>query len=444
MNNMVIPPQVIETSDIALRLEQYVKNKGDRAWLDFYAGGAGQTLLELIAVLGSFDAYYRMVLTREMSLDFAQQESSVKEHAFNRGVITTVSKTLKYNLRIQAYGQVDFYRGQPIGILGDYIIYCLDNISAINQTFNIEVVVGHLIESKKPVSLSPLSTIEFSSEFEFVADSLERFEVNNEPVTLLSELNYLHKYNNRYCLRRVLPGSVRIYIGNGILGFYDSKATHVSYTFLGYNKDILSVVKNNPTFSIDNARLIDMTVIDTPTFGPSIDELRVLSVYYPLDGRIVQDKDYEGLILNHFGGILHDVYSFNLDPDQQVYLLTDPSTYSDSDLNNIKELVDSRRALGIKILYEVIDASNGKVLNFFLKVESKDYTKFQLVRTEVVNLLKEKTHKFMRRISSIKTSDVAVELTERFNCKFYVDIDSTYNFQPNEFITDINLQVNVL
>ena len=55
MSDFIVSPYAISFESIKNSLETYVANKPEgESWKDFYASGAGQTVIELAAALGSF------------------------------------------------------------------------------------------------------------------------------------------------------------------------------------------------------------------------------------------------------------------------------------------------------------------------------------------------------------------------------------------------------
>ena len=55
-------------------------------WEDYFEGGAGRTIIELIAGSQAVKNHYNLMRVRESSLQYAKLESSVTELAMNKGV----------------------------------------------------------------------------------------------------------------------------------------------------------------------------------------------------------------------------------------------------------------------------------------------------------------------------------------------------------------------
>jgi len=74
----VINIKAISFEKILVELQTYVESQDDAdRWLDFFEGGAGQTLLELMSGLGTYLSYHSSSARREAYLDHAKLRSSI-------------------------------------------------------------------------------------------------------------------------------------------------------------------------------------------------------------------------------------------------------------------------------------------------------------------------------------------------------------------------------
>jgi hypothetical protein len=86
MTKFIIDPSSISQADILADVLAFLETKPDaEKWRDYFAGGAGGTVSELIAGLGTFLSYQTIVARRESFLRYAQNRSSLIGHAQNRG-----------------------------------------------------------------------------------------------------------------------------------------------------------------------------------------------------------------------------------------------------------------------------------------------------------------------------------------------------------------------
>jgi hypothetical protein len=441
-NSQVIDPRLLDPYEIRAVLEAYVAAQPDKKnWKDFYSTGAGATLIELISGLGSFVAYSNSVARRESTLNEARLSSSVREHAFNRGILGNPTNTLELTLTLSLTGSsATFTRKQVIGTLGTYNLYSLETKSVTSGPFTLKVAVGHLETFTQAIAPKRFQTYEFELPDTFLANHMEELKIDGTEVTLVSELNFLEKYQDDFMLRHLTPKTAKIYVGNGVLGWYNEAATSLEYTVLSYGEDLVSERNAEPNIATSGVSLDSYIVSQEPVYGIDKEELRGLAVYYPLDGRIVQDKDYDAVILKYFGGVLHDVFSYNSDPNQVIVMLVDDNYVGATHLPPIQNLVDSKRGAGINVTYEILDKTDGKVLNLDLRVT--DYDFYLSTRENVLAFLEAKRMRFNRVSGSLSARDIAVELTEEFGLKFYVNTDETITLEPFDFIKSFNLTVN--
>lgn len=439
--SQIIPPNIVEPSEILKSLQAYINSKPeDQRWVDQYEGAAGQTLLELIAGLGGFDAFHRIALRRELSLDQCVADSSIREHAFNRGVLTGTSNTLSLRLYFKNTNPIQISSGQLIGQIGDYELYSTES-KEVTSDFTLDVAAGHLFENTVNMVPKKFGLLTYGINDPYVAHSLESLSINDTVIPLKSELSYMEKYNNGFLLRRVTPGEVRVYLGNGVLGWYESQQSRISYRCLSYDRTLSSVVGLTPEIFI-SPTLTSHSILTMPEYGVDGETLRATAIYYPLDGRICQDSDYDGVIMAHFGGVIYDAFSYNTDPDQVVRILPRSDFSEVVHKPQIAALVDSRRGLGIRVDYQIMDISEGQVLNLDLKCV--DFTAYQSISPQVLAYIRKDILKFMRSPRTIRCTDIASDITHRYGIKFYGQPGQIYNLAANQFIRDFNIQVNAL
>lgn len=447
--SLIIDPTLRDVSDIRRAIISYVAAQPDEVrWNDFYAAGAGQIIIDLIAGFGGFDAYNADMVLRELGQSTAVLGSSIRQHAFNKGIIEGPSDTLELELQYQvAPGQhVVIAEGSMMGRMGDYEIYSLENIDTLTD-FTVRAAVGFLEEITQTFGSQALSTISLDLEREFVANRFERLVIDGVEIALRNDPADLTQLGSNFVLRQLTPYLAQLYIGNGSLGWYDPNAVSLTYHYLNYGREIETIMALAPATLLTGASLVRYTVVKRPTFGLDKQQLKALISFYPLDGRIAQDRDYEGVILSRFGGVVSDVYSWNADPDQQVKLLAKSGFDSAIHLPEIIELVDSKRMLNINVDYSVVAAVDGASLTVQLVVPESDYQSYMAQASAVSAYLASKTLKFVRSAdvlagrNVIRAHDVAVDLTDRFNLRFYPKADSSVTLAVGGFLGTLLAQV---
>lgn len=443
---MIIEPNLRDQQDIRNSLQRYVASQDpDKRWKDFYAGSAGQIVLDLIAALGAFDAHNSAMVLREASLSTAVLDSSIREHAFNRGIIEgpTGTLVLVFNIQVSGGSRVLIGEGDLVGRIGDYDLYALENVDT-TTSFSMRVAAGFLEEVSQPVTARPFSQISFDLERKFIAPQLEQFLIDGVEISLRSDPGDLTNQGTDFVIRHVTPNLCRIYLGNGILGWYNPNATQLTYRYLNYDTDLATVEGNRPSIQIANGRLVSYTVESRPVYGVSGEELRGLTLYYPIDGRIVKDEDYAGIIMRDYGGVLYDVYSFNTDPEQHVQLLTSPEYSSAFHLPKIKALIEGKRGPGIPVIYTEVPASAGLTFNVEFQVPKGDYDAYLAIRSDVLAYVNRQRFKIARAATVISSERLAVDLTQRFGLRFYPTANVSFTIPTGSFLAQFNVAVQYI
>ena len=441
----MINPTSLSFEQILDDLLHHAKDKPDGlSWQDWLNSSDGTIVAEWIAGLATFRAYHEMMRIRESQLDHAQIASSVFNLAFNKGLLVPPAMAAEMLLTITVPQQRSIDRGDFIAVIGDYECYSLDSKTVEGPNQQVRVVVGHQRSWAQIVpGLKQFQTFRYISTDPFFAQQLEEFLVDGQPINLLSDPDYLNERSNNFLLRRVMPNQSRVYIGNNIIGWYNPVATNLEYRVLTYAEDVLDSLAGAPRLLIDGT--IDAYAVTLqPSFDPDKEEIREIARFYPVDGRIVTDSDYGVIIRKNFGGILDDVYSFNTDPDQHVHILKNANfgtgAQEEEYLSRIGALVNSKRGLGMNVLYTLHEKETGLSFTTALRIPKESYTN-ELVE-EVNKYLATSLYRFMREERTYTTIGLAVELSAKFNVRFYPNADHTLTVQPTDFFKSFYVSIS--
>jgi len=438
----VINASSLSYEQIRQDLLDYVSSKPDsQKWIDYLESGAGITITDLIAGLGSFHAFKQLMRRQESYLDLAQLESSIIELAFNRGFMLAPTDTLKVDITFTTNSTVQIDAEDIVASGVDFLVYSTEaKIIAPATPTVVTCACGNLQDfSQTLTGLDEFQTFSFIFDNKFGANAFESLTFNGTlSVPMLSDLNYLQTYGNDFVLRRMLPNEVRIYVGNGVLGWYNNAITSVQYKILTYNDGMF------PT-SIELTSLIDGEIdsfdrVQEPVYGMDKDEIRKTATFYPIDGRIVTNADYEHVIMKYFGGVLRDVYSYNLDHTQQVYLLTEDSFSEILHLPQIETMVDQKRGAGILVAYEQKAVVDG--LDFILNLTVDEEFFYEGLATSVQEFLDAKLYTFWRTAETLTTQKFAIELSAEFEIEFHPADSQTLDMEEDDFLKIILLTIN--
>jgi hypothetical protein len=433
INNQSLSFEAIKADLIA-----FVQAKPDnQKWKDFTSTGAGTTVIELLATVSTYKAFQDLVERRERYLGTAQFKTSIQELAFNRGYMQapTLAATITVTFNPVTDGSITI--GDIIGTYGVYQLIAYENKTYLTGVINtILCVVGNLHVATNSVSGIPdFQQYTYTFSDTYIASQLEMLLVDSTPVDLLSELNYLRTVDGNFFLRRVVDNAVKIYSGNGVVGYTNSLASSMSYRCVTYG-----TVGLDSNLSID----LDVTVTgwefsSSPSYNLSTEELRATAIYYPLDGRIVQDRDYESIIMKYFGGVLVDVRSYNTDPNQEIELLVE-STLGSTKLLEIQALVDSKRGQGIQVFYtqRVLSAGYSLTLNFTLPSYYFTNENVALVRSYLDGLY---LNRFFKESTIISSFELSVDITKRYSFPLYANSDQRLTFAAGDWVKEITVNI---
>jgi hypothetical protein len=408
---MPVTPQIIDfkaltTEQIKNLLDIYAAGKEDAdKWADLYDASNFTILKEMLAGTGEFAAFHELVRRRESYLDTAKFLSSIFELAFKNGVYTLPSLTATINVQITnpASGStLTIISGDFLGNISvDYEVYAFENkVINIGSTETVLCVVGKKTNFQIPYSsIDKLSTIEVLTDFKYPALQLETLTAPS-PIGSLS-LNtdvyaLTQDISNKSVLRRVSDYLVKIYIGQGVLGWWGSGVIgNLVYEVLSFGDDLGNRLTEDIILNIDghaNIIYVDHTIVTNPIYGINKEYLRRLAIEYPTDTRMVRERDYESILLNMFTGQVLDIYAHYAEkPDNTLILeyIKGPQYVDVTTLANILIEINNRRAQGIKIDHDdannIYETSDGK--DFSITVVVGSYSEIVTEITAYLNTL---------------------------------------------------------
>lgn len=440
-----INPASISFEAVKQDLVNWALNKPDGvAWKDWFATDDGTIIAEWIAGLATFRKIAETMRIREASLDFAQLESSIYEIAFNRGLLVApaAAPIVQLSLKPAAGAAIQVSIGDFVGLQGNYELYSLES-KTLQPNDLLNVAVGHLNTFSPAFStLGRFAMFKVPLKDRYVARELESFLAAGTPIPLVSEPNNIGGFSNGFVLRRVLPSQVRMYVGNGTMGWYDPSVKDIAYSCLSYGADVAQSLGYTPK-CILNAKITAWTEVQPPSFDPDKETLRAVTRYYPLDGRIVTDHDYEAVIRKYFGGVLHDVVAYNTDPNEQVLLLPNASyglgtPQEGQQLAGIRAIVDERRGLGMNVLYTVLPPSAGKTVNFTFAVAAASLTAD--LQARINDIAASQVNRFARIPVTFGALDFATQISAKFGIRFRpLDPSAAVSLGPTDFLASFTI-----
>lgn len=446
--------KVIKTNSLSFEtikndLLKYIQSLPEgQVWKDnFYSSSDGNVVLTLLAGLASFKAFHDLSRVRESSLDYAELETNVNNLAANRGYLVPPAFAPEFNFYLKlsstATSEVVIKQGDLLGSLGNYFFYSLGNyqISSYITSIPIKCVYGYMNVFNQPILTNKKNNVfNFRVRDKYIGSQLEFFSVDLNNLELSSDSS-IYLDLTKFLLRRCLPYISKIYIGNGIIGFFDINAKELSYSCISYDVDINDKIDATPTLFFDSLILDKKELTLNPAFEPDIEQIRNTAKFYPVDGRIVMDVDYKVAALKYFSSYLYDVLSFNSDTDQEVTLLV-KNNYTPEIKAKILDLYATRMALGIKInLYEkqIVD---GKTFTTSASIPIK--SSYNTLYDSIVSYLQGKCFLFLEKDQTITTLDICLELSAAFGIKFTPTANDSITVLKDDFFSSININITLV
>jgi hypothetical protein len=280
----------------------------------------------------------------------------------------------------------------------------------------------------------------FSTRDKYIGYQLESFNIDNLNLELTADSS-IYSDITKFLLRRVLYYTSKIYLGNGTIGYYDANSKTLQYSCISYDVDILDRIDQIPTLYSNSLILDRKEIILNPSFEPDVEQVRNISRFYPVDGRIVQDSDYKTAALKYFGEYLYDVLSYNSDTDQEVTLLI-RNSFTPQTQSLIAALFASRMALGIRVNIYTKQSTDGKVFTFNCNVAAKDaYTNLY---TDVIGFVNNLTFQFLKTDQIITAANRCLQLSANFGIVFTPTGTEAITVLKDDFFSAIDINITLV
>jgi len=512
----------ISPNELKADIEEYIDGLDDSlSYKELFSSSNSTLLIDLMIGFSTWLNQHYISQRTETYLDYAILKNSVVELAYNRGYLTPPNRSAEveltlYNPQTNNNASV-IQKGDIIGTASSENLLSLDNYSiAPGETKKITATFGTIKEFSTIVSdIQPFSKMTFLVPEGNVAMQFEELKINDEIVPISDDLaayagdssqnlGYYASHGDEnsgptlvnlndlgdrtgfgdFVLRRSLDQESRIYFGNGQIGWWKPSKYgkyHIQYKVMYFKDGLEKTISNLSTnlgtqgaslFKDDDPNtkqhlaifdsniILKHVAISENASYEDIEQIRNIATYYPLDGRITQNRDYETIILKYFQTKILDVMSYNISPDQVVRFLIDDEQFIDNiqtkddykrDLTKqIKSLIDSRRAMGIKVNY-IVDELWGENSEIFeLKASIKDVFKINNVKEIIIKmeeyLNKTYVKKYFRGDHAILDPyELTSELSSLFSITLIADKDNiSLNMNQNgdtKFLNEFKLVI---
>lgn len=311
-------------------LMEQVEVRGDRAWRDQYASGAGQTILELLSALGAFTSHHAHSALREAFPDSARLRESLVGLSNARGYSVSRKSAPKLKLTVRVLpGEIrEFTRfdslgvaaGRPVCLLrnenlaeGENVLYCaLGQWRTRTVTPGVQGDFARLLITDPDVenffsyraddgSVFPLVEVEVTRDA--LRDSLTGRSVHHSVVPL-TPVDRFEDFTESACIVRSHPHGVVVAFGDGVRGYKLKPGDLVRVTYLA--SDGLLPVERFSQADLRGAFAYG-DVVRAEYLYPGSDEepldaIRATAPLYSAAGnRMVTEDDHRGILMAYPG-----------------------------------------------------------------------------------------------------------------------------------------------
>jgi hypothetical protein len=295
----IISSNSLSYESILHDLTSYVQSITDYQvkWKDFYEGGAGSTILELISGLGTFINYVAMANRRETYLPEAKLTTSIVAIATTLGYPVNRINSTQLSLTVFFTDYITWDKSNPIGFYNGVSVSLVEDGYFIpgNNTFT--VVLG----TWTTFNYTSNSTAPFTKVL--VRDTIDNtffnLKVNGNLVNIVNNAESLTSTN---VLQRTYYYGVFLIFGDDILGKQLNSGDVLVFEYISPGTTTNDVSFNQNTLSLNKGQLISGYII---TYGsPSDSNSKLVTVapgYYSTRRRLISLADYNYIGLSYQG-----------------------------------------------------------------------------------------------------------------------------------------------
>ena len=414
-------------------------------WADYFEGGTGRTIIELIAGSQAIKNHYNLMRVRESSLQVAKLDSSVTELAINKGVYRPPAKAYIIEATFTATASGFIAAGDIVGSYKSYNVYALEPLEyefGGGNVITLTVGEGERF-SKGNMATTEFETFDVKTKHKYMSDVFQVLTVNGDEVEIIDE--ELNLYDNRLgnsCLRLVYDFFGRLIFGDGIIGRKIEPNDEVVYSYMSFGDDLLSnfiTTKFNLGALPDTADVTDITVIRNPSGYLDKDILRKVAIRNSVDGRWVQVEDYRNGVLREYGEYIDDLLVADEYPAEEMVILPKKIQWTQGIEDLILELVNNKRGNATLVNIQYLDPydENRLELQFNFVYQGPETS------NEINKIIDEYTASKINRIHYggywLVGADIAVDLTNVSKGKFYASLENKFYIESLQSVKTLKL-----
>jgi hypothetical protein len=419
---------------IASELQEAVSNMPDaQSWNNYFEGGAGRTIIELIAGSQAIKNHYNLMRVRESSLQFAKLDSSITELAINKGVYRPPAKSLKLEITFIPRTSGHLKTGDIIGSYKNYNLIVLEPVSYVySHNAKVLCTVGKVDHCTFDI-LDPqeFHQIEIRGQYRYFSSELQELTVNGQIVNLVDEeLNLYDERLKNSAIRLTYDFYTKLIFGDGVVGKKINIGDKVTFKYNTFGEDMIENFKDSRvSISADILPGDIIGVVELRKATKLLDKeiLRKIAIRNSVDGRWVQVEDYRNGLLREFGEYMYDVLVKDEYPRENITILPKEDYISDEVKREIKTLINNKRGNATLIDLDFLDPYSDQRLELTFNFQYIGTDSNEELDNIIAGWVEERLNRIRYSGYKLTGADVAVELTHLSpGGKFYADLTQEY------------------
>ena len=387
-------------------------------WSDYFEGGAGRTVIELIAGSQAIKNHYNLMRVRESSLQYAKLDSSITELAVNKGVYRPPAKTFIGELTFSSVFNGSVLQGTEIGSYGNHSVIAYESVDYVVGDGNtIQFIIGNMNTETLIVDEDTLfSIVDVVMDEKYITKEFESLTINFQNVDIIDEQINLYDENiSNTVLRMVYEYRTKMIFGDDIIGKLLKKNDEIIYKYMTFDDSLIMNFKTsiiNFNFMTYISSISSIITLREATGYLNKEDLRKVAIRNSVDGRWVLPQDYRNGLLRDYGEYLYDILVVDEYPAEKIYYLFIEGASTNALKTDINNLIENKRGNAVLVEEYYIDcedSNNYQDASIELRYVGDDTTD---VINNAINAYKELIeYKFKDGEYTISSDEIAVDLT---------------------------------
>lgn len=320
----ILDPTSVDFESIKAQLEAHIKGRpDDDTWSDFVTSGAGQTIVELLAGLGTMLSFHSIGARRESSLEYAQLRSSVislannLDYPVNRRssprMTLTVNNSTGASISFDKTTPIGTYNNQPVSVLSAKTFSrrgenCRSGIGAMERIYlrlYYEFPYHRILVTGTNIDNDPDREAIPSSNYK-----LNVLTVNGNDVSLHKFSENLVKFDGEGYKDRVIikthPDGVLLLFGNGVIGRSLNQNDQVLFSYVEASPVISETIISPSSINLESGLQVTAVTVDSlGSDGDSLEKIAFLApAYHSSKRRMVTESDYANIMMSYSGNLV--------------------------------------------------------------------------------------------------------------------------------------------